>query len=333
MKLKDPYTLRQIADFLQSKFVGDESHLVTGINEIHRVADGDLTFVDVEKYYQKALNSAATTIIINQLVDPPAGKALLISDDPFRDYNLLMEHLQPTASLIAEAQPTIGKNVVISPHAVIGERVELGDDVEIGHHVVIGSDVKIGAGSRIHANVSIYDFTEIGEGVSINAGSVIGGEAFYFKSRKNRKDKMLSKGRVIIGDFVDIGSSCTIDRGVSADTTIGDWTKIDNLVQVGHDTIIGKRCVIAAQVGIAGVVNIEDDVTLWGQVGVVKDLTIGKGAQLFGKTGVMSDLEGGKTYLGMIADEARSKLREVAAIKKLPQLLREWEKFKKDRGL
>lgn len=323
--------MSEAAKLLSCQFIGDPDHRITGINEIHRVVPGDLTFVDVEKYYKKALGSAADTIIINKEVEVPEGKGLLVTEDPFSAYNILTAYFQPAVSLVERGQPVLGEGVKVSSTAVLGENVEIGEGSEIGHGVVLASHVKIGKNCRIHANVSIYSYTEIGDAVTINAGTVIGSEAFYFKSRPDRRDKMLSKGRVVIGSHVDIGANCTIDRGVSSDTVIGEWTKIDNLVQIGHDTIIGKRCLIASQVGIAGVVELEDEVILWGQVGVNKDLKIGKGAQLYGKTGVMSDLEGGKTYLGMVADDARHKLREIAAIKKLPDLVRRWERFFRDK--
>ena len=322
MKIAEEVTLNQLAGLLECAFKGDPSHRITGINEIHRVVPGDLTFVDVEKYYEKALTSAATTILINKEVEVPAGKGILISDDPFRDYNRLTEHFQPTSSLATADQPLLAADVEIGQNVVFGKGVQIGEGTQIGHNVVIGSHVRIGKNCRIHAQVTLYDHVEIGNDVCINSGTVLGSEAFYFKSRADSKEKLLTKGRVIVEDHVDIGANCTIDRGVSADTVIGAWTKLDNLIQVGHDTLIGKRCLIASQVGIAGVVTIEDDVILWGQVGINKDLTIGKGAILLGKTGVMSSLEGGKTYLGMIAEPAREQLRTVAALRKLPDVLR-----------
>ncbi|MEM6343107.1 MAG: UDP-3-O-(3-hydroxymyristoyl)glucosamine N-acyltransferase [Bacteroidota bacterium] len=326
MKLKNPVKLSHLAKILNCKYVGDADHMTAGINEIHKVEAGDLTFVDIAKYYDKALNSAATTILINKSVDVPAGKGLLISDDPFRDYNRLTEHFQPSLPLDIAAEPQLGKEVKVGQNVAFGAAVSIGDYSQIGHNCVIGSRVQIGKNCRIHPNVTIYEDTIIGDEVTINAGTVIGGEAFYFKARPYGRDKMLTKGRVVIGNHVDIGTNCSIDRGVSGDTEIGDWTKLDNLIQVGHDTVIGKRCLIASQVGIAGVVIVEDDVIMWGQVGVNKDLTIGKGAQLYGKTGVMSSLEGGKTYLGMVATEARQKLREIAALHKLPDLIRKWDR-------
>lgn len=330
MKLNRTVKLAELAEILACPYRGQPDHKTTGINEIHRVETGDLTFVDIPKYYRKALESAATTILINQAVEPPPGKGLLISEDPFRDYNRLTEYFQPTSPLDQRAEPLLGDGARLGQYVVCGEEVEIGAGTQIGHHVVIGSHVSIGKNCRIHANVTLYDHVVIGDEVTINAGTVIGSEAFYFKARPYGRDKMLTKGRVVIGNHVDIGANCTIDRGVSHDTRIGDWTKLDNLIQIGHDTVIGERCLIASQVGIAGVVEVEDEVIMWGQVGVNKDLTIGKGAQLYGKTGVMSSLEGGKTYLGMVAEDARHKLREIAALRKLPEMIRWWEKIRKE---
>jgi UDP-3-O-[3-hydroxymyristoyl] glucosamine N-acyltransferase len=322
MKPTQAVTLAEAAAFLGCPFEGDPGHLITGWNEIHKVEAGDVTFVDVEKYYQKAIESAATTILIDKAVAVPKGKALLISDQPFRDFNRLGDWFLPSKSLATSGTPQLGEGVAIGQHVVFGEDVRIGAHSEIGHNVVIGSDVVIGSHCRIFANSSILDHSRIGDHVTVNSGAVIGSEAFYFKSMPGSKAQLLSKGRVVIGDHVHIGANCTLDRGVSSDTQIGDWTILDNLVQVGHDTVIGERCIIAAQVGISGVVTIGNDVILWGQVGVNKDLSIGDKAVLLGKTGVMSSLDGGKTYLGMIAAEVRQTLREVASLKKLPDILR-----------
>jgi UDP-3-O-[3-hydroxymyristoyl] glucosamine N-acyltransferase len=167
----------------------------------------------------------------------------------------------------------------------------------------------------IHPNVSIYDNTIIGNNVTIHANTVLGADAFYYKKRPTGFDKLISGGRVVIEDFVDLGASCTIDKGVTGDTTIEEGTKIDNQVHVGHDTVIGKRCLIASQTGIAGCVIIEDEVTIWGQVGTNSGITIGKGAIILGQTGVTKSVAGAKTYFGTPIAESREKLKEMAAIK------------------
>lgn len=305
MVFPDPVTLKEIASYIHADFIGDENFLITGVNEIHKVEKGDLTFVDHPKYYDKCLNSAATTIIINKRVDPPNGKALLISDDPFRDYVAIVKKYRsftPSSSLI-------------SPTAIIGEGTVIQPGVFIGNHV------KIGKNCMIHANVSIYDYSEIGDDVIIHSNTVIGGDAFYYKRRPEGYDKLESCGRAIIKDRVEIGCSCTIDKGVSGDTILGEGTKLDNHIQVGHDTVIGKNCLFASQVGIAGVVTIEDDVILWGQVGVQKDLVIGKGAVVLGQSGIGKSLEGGKTYFGSPAEEARQKMKELNYVKRIPEII------------
>ncbi len=287
---------------LPSAKIISEGVVITGINEIHKVQRGDITFVDNSKYYKRALNSAASVIIIDQAVECPEGKALIVSDDPFRDYNKIVNHFrkfEPTNKAINSDQ--IGDGTIIQP------------GVFIGHHV------KIGKNCLIHANVVIYDHAEIGDNVIIHANAVIGGEAFYYKRRPQGYDKLLSCGKVVIHDNVEIGAATTIDKGVSGDTIIGEGTKIDNKVHIGHGAVIGKNCLFAAQVGIGGKAIIEDDVILWGQVGVSKDLTIGKGAVVLGQSGVGKSIPGNITYMGSPVDEARKKFKEMAMIRNLPK--------------
>jgi UDP-3-O-[3-hydroxymyristoyl] glucosamine N-acyltransferase len=300
MKFKNPQVLSDIALLLNAKFIGDKNFQITGINEIHVVEKGDIVFVDHPKYYDKALNSAATTILINKEVACPEGKSLLISEDPFRDFNKITKHFNP---FIASKQS-------ISESAVIGLDTIIQPNVFIGNHVFIGSNCVI------HPNVTIYDHTIIGNHVTIHANTVLGADAFYYKNRPTGYDKLISGGRVVLKDFVDLGASCTIDRGVSGDTTIGEGTKIDNQVHIGHDTVIGKKCLIASQTGIAGCVIIEDKVTIWGQVGTNSGITIGKGAVIHGQTGVTKSVAGGKSYFGTPVSESREKLKEMAEIKR-----------------
>jgi UDP-3-O-[3-hydroxymyristoyl] glucosamine N-acyltransferase len=305
MRLNPKQTLEEIAGIINAKFTGSPNFEITGINEIHKVEAGDLTFVDHPKYYDKALRSKATTIIINKEVDCPDGKALIFSDDPFRDYVYLTKQFRPFES----------SQSMISPTASIGEGTVIQPGVFIGNNVVIGKNC------IIHANVSIYDHSVIGNNVILHSGTVIGADAFYFKRRPEFWDKMESCGRAIIEDHVEIGACCTVDKGVSGDTVIGRGTKLDNHIQIGHDTIVGRNCLFASQVGVAGCVIIEDEVILWGQVGVQKDLTIGRGAVVLGQSGISKSIAGGKTYFGSPVLEAREKMREIALLKKLPKII------------
>ena len=305
MKFSKVHSLQQIADLLQCEFIGDVNFPVAGMNEIHVVEPGDIVFVDHPKYYDKALQSAATIVLINKKVDCPEGKALLISDDPFRDFNKLTQHFKPFQA----------SSVSIAPTATIGVGTIIQPNTFVGNHVTIGKNC------LIHSNVAIYDHTVIGDNVIIHAGTVLGGDAFYYKKRVEGFDQLLSGGRVVIHDNVGIGALCTIDKGVTGDTTIGEGTKLDNQVHVGHDTVIGKKCLIASQTGIAGCVIIEDEVTLWGQVGTTSGITIGSKAVIMGQTGVTKSVEGGKSYFGTPIEESREKLKQLANVKRIPEIL------------
>lgn len=307
MLFEKPLTLQEVATLVNGRFVGDPQHIVTGINEIHMVAPGDLTFVDHPKYYNKALNSRATTILINKEVECPEGKGLIIHDDPFAAY----------VSLAKKFMPFVPCSTNISPTATIGEGTVVQPSAFVGNHV------RIGKNCLIHSGVAIYDHCVIGDDVIIHANSVIGADAYYFQRKPEGYRKLESCGRVVLGNRVEIGALCSIDRGVSGDTIIDDGTKMDNHCQVGHDTYIGKNCLIGAHAAIAGVTRIEDDVLLWGRVSINKDIVIGKGAVILATSGVDKSIEGnGKVYFGAPVDDARKKWREMAALKQLPDLLK-----------
>lgn len=312
MLLKKAYTLKDIAEILNSDFLGDPDSLIKGINEIHMVENGDLTFVDHPKYYRKVLNSKATTIIINKKVECPKGKNLIFSDDPFKDYVLLVKKFFPFKK--AES--------LISDSSFIGEGTILQPNVFVGNNVVIGKNC------LIHSNVSIYDGTIIGDNVIIHSNSVLGSDAYYFQKKDGNYRKLESCGRVVIGSNVEIGSLCSIDRGVSGDTIIDEGSKLDNHVQVGHDTQIGKKCLIGCHTAIAGVTKIEDEVLIWGKVAIDKDLVIEKGAVVLATSAVDKSLKGnGKVYFGVPADEAMKKWKELALLRKLPEI---FDRFNKE---
>lgn len=305
MKFPNIILLKEIAAIIECDYVGDADFPVHGMNEIHVVEPGDIVFVDHPKYYDKALESAATIVLINKEVACPEGKALLISDDPFRDFNKLTRHFRPfqSANTSIAASAKMGEGTVVQPN------------------VFIGNNVTIGKNCLIHANVAIYDNSVIGDNVMIHAGTIIGADAFYYKKRPEGFDQLLSGGRVIIEDNVGIGALCTIDKGVTGDTRIGEGSKLDNQVHVGHDSVIGKKCLIAAQTGIAGCVIVEDEVTLWGQVGTTSGITIGEKAIVMGQSGVTKSIPGGKVYFGTPIEESREKLKQMANIKRIPEIL------------
>ena len=313
MLFPSPVTAQWIAEFINAEVAGNKNSSATGINEIHKVREGDIVFVDHPKYYEACLGSAATFIIINKKTEVPEGKTLFIVDDPFEAYSKIVNHFMPFApskQMISDSAKT-GMNTIIMPNVFLGNEVVVGDNC------------------IIHSNVSVYDNTIIGNNVVIHSGTVIGSDAYYMNAKKNREvwyKKMPSCGKVIIEDDVEIGANCTIDRGVSDETRIGRGTKLDNLVHLGHEVIVGKNCLIAAQVGIAGGTVLGDGVILWGQVGVNKTITIGDNAIVMGQAGITSSIEGNKTYWGTPIQEFYSKRKELVLIKRLPEI---WEKVKK----
>jgi UDP-3-O-[3-hydroxymyristoyl] glucosamine N-acyltransferase len=310
MRFDHKVPIKEIATLINAKLVGNTEAFATGINEIHVVENGDLVFVDHPKYYEKCIHSAASYIIINKGTDFPEGKALLIVDEPFEAYLKIVNQYRPFAPSMeaVSATASVGENTVVMPNCFLGNHVKIGKDC------------------IIYPNVTIMDYCQIGNNVVIQSGTVIGSDAFYYNKKTNRDihyKKMTSCGTVVIDDNVEIGANCTIDRGVTGVTRIGAGTKIDNLVQIGHDTIVGKNCLFASQVGIAGATKIEDEVILWGQVGVNKTLTIGKGAVVYAQSGVPASLEPGKTYFGSPALEAKEKMKLVW-INRISEI---WEKI------
>jgi UDP-3-O-[3-hydroxymyristoyl] glucosamine N-acyltransferase len=309
MKIKKT-TLKTIAGLIDAKYIGPANFPITGLNEIHKVEAGDITFVDHPKYYAKALNSAATVILINKEVVCPEGKALLLHDDPFDAFIRIMRHFRPFEP---QTQP-------ISDSAKIGEGSLIMPGSFVGHHTVIGKNC------LIHPNVTIYDHCVIGDNVIIHSGSVIGADGYYFQRRNEGFKKFESFGRVVIADDVEIGALCSIDRGVTSDTIIESGTKLDNHCQIGHDSYIGHNCLIGAHAAIAGVTRIEDDVILWGRVCINKDLVIGTGAVVLATSAVDKNIEPGKAVFGVPAQEVRKQWREQAALRQLPEFLKEYYK-------
>jgi UDP-3-O-[3-hydroxymyristoyl] glucosamine N-acyltransferase len=314
MKFTPPLSLKALAGLLEAEFIGNPEFIVSGLNEIHMVEPGDLTFVDHPKYYDKALSSKATTILINKKVECPPGKALIFHDKPFDAF----------VNLINNFRPFQASNSAVSETAIIGEGTVIQPGAFVGNHVSIGKNC------LIHANACVYDHCIVGDNVIIHANSVIGADAYYFQKRPEGYKKFESCGRVILGDNVEVGALCSIDRGVTGDTIIGNGTKFDNHCQVGHDTFIGRDCLIGSHAAIAGVTRLEDNVVVWGRVAINKEIVIGKGAVILATSAVDKSLEGGKTYFGAPAEEVRKKWRELAALRQLPEFMQKMQQYIKN---
>lgn len=308
MKINDPQlTAAALAKQLGGQLIGDGTIVITGANEIHHVQQGDVCFVDFHKYYDKTLASAASVILIDQEYACPAGKALIVTPRPFEAYDELVgqyrrqspKNTATSSDFATCVSLKIGKNCSIAPGA------------QLGHYVTIGDNC------TIYANAVIGDETIIGNNVTVQANSVIGSNSFYFKKTAQGYQPWNGGGRVILEDDVEIGPNCTIARGVSSDTVIGKGTKIDALVQIGHDCKIGAHCLFAAQVGIAGNVTVKDWTIMYGQVGIAQNVTIGERSVILAKSGVGKDLEGGKDYFGAPVQEARAAFQDLVNVRNM----------------
>ena len=301
MNLPYSISVAEIATWINAAIIGNENLQITGINEIHKVREGDLTFVDHPKYYQASLHSAASAIIVPTEMDCPPGKTLFVVEKPFLAYETLVKRFRAFTPITAnntEGQ-VIHPSAIIEPGAIIGPHVHIGKD------------------SYIQSGAIIRPYCYIGERVIIHSGAVIGTQAYYFKKWPEGYQAWTACGRVIIEDDVWIGSGSTIAQGVSGDTIIGAGTKIDCLVMIGHGAVIGKNCLLAAQAGVAGKSKIGDWCVLYGQSGIAQNITLGDKVVLLAQSGVTKDLEGGKTYFGSPAEEARTKYRELVALRNL----------------
>lgn len=295
--LLQKYPLRLLANRTQEP--------LRGLNEIHKVKAGDISFVDTPKYYEKVLNSPASYIIVNAEMECPQGKCLLYSNNPFLVYNQIAKNYFPT----------LHSSDLISPEAQIGENTIIYPNVSIGRNVQIGSDC------IIYPNVTIYSNTTIGDNVIIQSNTAVGSEAFYYNKQQGAYIKMHTIGNTVIENDVEIGSNCSIDAGVSGTTRIGRGTKMDNQIHIAHGVEIGENCLLCAQVAIAGKTIIGNNVSIYGKVGISKGLTIGDNAIILASSNVDKNLEGHQRYFGTPAVEARQAMKYHAAARMLPNVL------------
>ncbi len=313
MDFLQPIPVTDLAQELNAKLIGNQNNIATGINEIHKVRKGDITFSDVAKYFEKALHSEATIILLPSEAPCPEGKTILVCEKPFDAYNNLVKRHRPFQPIL---QPISSSN--IHPTAIIEPGVVIADNVEIGEN------------SYIQANVFIGEYTKIGKNVVIQSGAIIGTDAFYFKKEAGTYRPWRSGGRVVLEDDVQIGAGCTINKGVSGDTIIGQGSKLDCQIHIGHGVVVGKNCLFAAQVGIGGKTIIGNNVVLYGQVGVAQNVEIGDGAIVLAKSGISKSLEGGKTYFGIPAEEVKVKYKELAALRRLPDMYKSFNNNEKE---
>jgi UDP-3-O-[3-hydroxymyristoyl] glucosamine N-acyltransferase len=325
-------TLRDLAEKLGCRLLGDPSITVTGVSSLQSATSHSLVFVDDAQHLDTALRSSAAAVIAGDFAigdftaSPTASKPILISAQPrlafARAARLLRDPDRNRAvhpSAIVPASAELGKNVAIGPRAILGEHVKVGDETVIGSGSVIGDDAVIGSHCRIDPNVAIYPGTILGDRVIVQAGAVLGSAGFGYvrDSETGRYEQSPQIGRLVVEDDVEIGANSTIDRGALDETRIRRGSKIDNLVHLGHNVQIGENVVIAAQAGLSGSVTIEDNVVMGGQVGIGDHARIEAGAMLGGQCGILPKkvLRGkGVVFWGTPARPVREYLKELAFI-------------------
>ena len=334
-----PFTIAEIARQMSGEVVGDATVVLNNFAPASSARAGDLTFAENAAYLALAEQGAATAIIVDKSVtaspkilirvaSPRVAfartMALFFPDRPFAP------GIHPTAVVAASAQ--IDPTAHVGPHCVVGEKVRLGARTVLqgGNHV--GANSRLGEDANLFPNVTVYPGAEIGRRVRIHSGTVIGADGFGYVQENGIHIKVPQIGNVIIGDDVEIGANVTVDRGALGPTVIGKGTKVDNLVQIGHNVVLGERCLVVSQVGISGSTKFGDDVILGGQVGVSGHLKIGSRVSIAAQSGVMHDIPDGEKWFGTPAQPDRQTKRQMLALQRLPELIRRVNALEKQAG-
>jgi UDP-3-O-[3-hydroxymyristoyl] glucosamine N-acyltransferase len=324
-------TLKEIAEFVQARVVGDDRVTISGIASISSASARDVVFVEHEKDLESALASKAGAVIAGEFAAKSSpAKPMLICSQPRLAFarSAQFVYMQPKAtpgihsSAVVSSSARLGKEVALGERVVVGENVEIGDSTRIGAGSAIGENVRIGRDCVFYPNVTIYPGVHLGDRVIVHAGVVLGSDGFgYVRDKKSgRYEKFPQVGRLEIADDVEIGANSTIDRGALEVTRIGRGTKIDNLVHVGHNVRIAEDVVIAAQTGFSGSITVEKGAVIGGQVGIGEHATIGEGVMLGGQSGVLPNklLRGkGIAFWGTPAKPVREYLKELAVLARL----------------
>jgi UDP-3-O-[3-hydroxymyristoyl] glucosamine N-acyltransferase len=334
-------TARAIAALSGGDLRGDGDIVIDSVAPLDRAASNQLTFLADRRYADHLVSSGAGVVLITpELADcPGAPSCRIVVAKPMESLLAILPKLYAAESATPGVHQSavigkgaqIGSRVSIGEFVVIGANATIGDNVSLGAHSVIGAGVKIGNGSKLFPQVTLYPGAEIGERVVLHSGVRIASDGFGYVFNAGRHEKIPHVGRCIIGDDVEIGANTTVDRGSIDDTVIGAGTKIDNLVQVGHNVRIGRLCLIMAQVGIAGSARIEDGCIVAGQAGLGGHINIGKGARIAGQSGVFGDVPAGESWSGYPARPHRESLRATGALFKIAGMLRRLEEVLKER--
>lgn len=334
-------TVRQLAELVHGSVLGNGDLVIQSARPLPEAGPGDITFVENDAYLPKLHQSHASAAVVLPHL-PLNGKALIQVSDPLAAFVTIVQHLQgktaPTPigidpRAVVHSSVQVGTAPSIHALAVIGENTVIGDRCQIHPGVVIGKNCRLGDDVVLYPNAVLYDDIVLGDRVIIHANCVLGADGFGYRFQQGRHVKVLQLGNVIIGSDIEIGACSTVDRGAFEPTTVGDGTKIDNLVQIAHNCKIGKHNLFAAQAGIAGSCTTGNYVTLAGQAGVKDHIAIGAGAIVCAQTGVGHDIGPGECELGSPSRPLSVQKRVIAVMDKLPEIRRDVQRIKKHLGL
>lgn len=327
-KVAGPFTLRQLADISGAEMStgADPDRLFKDVEPLVGAGSDHVSFIDNRRYLKDFAGSEAGAVLAQKdlLSRAPPGMALLVCDDPYGGYARVAQAFYPARRRVPGVSPgahiagsaRIGAGCSIEAGVVVGEDAEIGENCWIGANSVLGDGVILGDNCLIASGVTL-DFCLIGSGVILHPGVRVGQDGFGFAPASDMHEKVPQLGRVIIEDEVEIGANSTIDRGSGPDTFIGAGSKIDNLVQIGHNVHIGKGCLIVSQVGISGSSKLGDRVMIGGQAGLAGHLEIGSGARIAAQSGVTRNIEAGATVAGMPAENSRRFWTKMAVLNRL----------------
>jgi UDP-3-O-[3-hydroxymyristoyl] glucosamine N-acyltransferase len=337
-------TLAELADFLASngmpcRIDGDSAVRVSAVATLEDACDGQISFLSNPKYERDLGSTRASAVLVRPDVTAPRAMNLLRTPDPYAAVTAAIvrlhgyrEHpswgLSPKAYVAESAQ--VGKNANIAPEVYIGSGAVIGDNVTLYPGVYIARRCRIGDNVTLFPNVVVYEDSVLGSGVTVHAGSVIGEDGLGYAPVLDKWVKIPQIGNVVIGDDVEIGANCTIDRATLGSSVIGRGTKFSNLIAIGHGTKVGEDCLFVAQVGVAGSVNVGRHVTMAGQAGIVGHITIGDNATIGAKAGVTNHIEPGVTVLGAPAIPIKECKRQLAVVQKLPLMKKELLRLRQD---
>lgn len=334
------FTASQIASKLGAQVFGDPDLVLTGFAPADTAKPGDLTFAENETYFERAAQSEASAILVAE--DFPKGRQTLIRVSQARvAFAQILPLFFPETQFFPGVHPSaiiadsavVDPSAHIGPYCIVGERVQIGPDVVLQGHDDVGDDCILGPSCRLFPRVTLYPRTQCGSRVRLHAGVVIGSDGFGYVFDKGAHRKVPQVGQVILNDDVEIGANTTIDRAALGATVVGKGTKIDNLVQIGHNVTIGDHGIIVSQVGIAGSTKIGAYTTIAGQVGIAGHLRIGDRVTIAAKAGVMHHIPEGQKWLGAPAQPDRIAKRKMLAFERLPELLRRVSELERHFGV